>query len=176
MKRKIVELIIIIFFYCLQVTLGSAIELGGIKPNMLIVLPILFGYLNGSNEGMFVGFFSGFIYDIFITTIIGFSPLVFSVLGYISGLFFQKYEKSEIIIPLVVVAFGDILYEFLSYVGNFLLHNRLNVLYFIERFMIPEMIYTVLFFILVFKPIVLMNPLLESKEKRRVSYFDERDN
>ena len=67
MKRKILELIIIILFYCLSVTLGRVIELGGIKPNMLIVLPILFGYLNGSNEGMFVGFFSGLIYDIFIS-------------------------------------------------------------------------------------------------------------
>ena len=176
MKRKILELIIIILFYCLSVTLGRVIELGGIKPNMLIVLPILFGYLNGSNEGMFVGFFSGLIYDIFISTIIGFSPLVFSILGYISGLFFQKYEKSEIIIPLVIVAFGDIVYEFLSYVCNFLLHNRLNVLYFIKRFMIPEMIYTVLFFVLLFKPIVLINPSLSGKKRRRVSYFDERDN
>lgn len=176
MKRKILELIIIILFYCLSVTLGRVIELGGIKPNMLIVLPILFGYLNGSNEGMFVGFFSGLIYDIFISTIVGFSPLVFSILGYVSGLFFQKYEKSEIIIPLIIVAFGDIIYEFLSYIGNFLLHNRLNVLYFVKRFMIPEMIYTVLFFVLLFKPIVLINPLLSGKKKRRVSYFDERDN
>ena len=109
--------------------------------------------------------FSGLIYDIFISTIVGFSPLVFSILGYISGLFFQKYEKSEIIIPLIIVAFGDIIYEFLSYIGNFLLHNRLNVLYFVKRFMIPEMIYTVLFFVLLFKPIVLINPLLSGKKK-----------
>lgn len=34
MKRKIGELILIIFFYLLQVTLGRVIAIGGIKPNL----------------------------------------------------------------------------------------------------------------------------------------------
>ena len=52
MKRKIGELILIIFFYLLQVTLGRVIAIGGIKPNLLIILPVLFGFLHGKNEGM----------------------------------------------------------------------------------------------------------------------------
>ena len=65
MKRKIGELILIIFFYLLQVTLGRVIAIGGIKPNLLIILPVLFGFLHGKNEGMYVGFFAGFFYDLF---------------------------------------------------------------------------------------------------------------
>ena len=64
MKRKIGELILIIFFYLLQVTLGRVIAIGGIKPNLLIILPVLFGFLHGKNEGMYVGFFAGFFYEI----------------------------------------------------------------------------------------------------------------
>lgn len=60
MKRKIGELILIIFFYLLQVTLGRVIAIGGIKPNLLIILPVLFGFLHGKNEGMYVGFLPDF--------------------------------------------------------------------------------------------------------------------
>ena len=93
MKRKIGELILIIFFYLLQVTLGRVIAIGGIKPNLLIILPVLFGFLHGKNEGMYVGFFAGFFYDLFFSGLFGFTSLVFVYIGYCSGIFYQKYEE-----------------------------------------------------------------------------------
>lgn len=56
MKRKIGELIIILLFYLFQVTLGRVISIAGIMPNLLIIIPVIFGYFNGKNEGMFTGF------------------------------------------------------------------------------------------------------------------------
>ena len=63
MKRKIGELIIILLFYLFQVTLGRVISIAGIMPNLLIIIPVIFGYFNGKNEGMFTGFFAGALYD-----------------------------------------------------------------------------------------------------------------
>ena len=85
MKRKIGELILIIFFYLLQVTLGRVIAIGGIKPNLLIILPVLFGFLHGKNEGMYVGIFAGFFYDLFFSGLFGFTSLVFAfrVIGHV---------------------------------------------------------------------------------------------
>ena len=140
MKRKAGELLIIILFYVLQITLGRAISIGGIMPNLLVILPVVFGYLNGKNEGMFVGFFAGLLYDLSASSLLGFSALVFVYIGYLAGIFYRRYEGSEMIIPLVIIFAGDFIFEFLSYVGNFLLHNRLNLIYFITRFIIPEMI------------------------------------
>ena len=60
MKRKIGELILIIFFYLLQVTLGRVIAIGGIKPNLRINLPVVFGFLHGKNEGMSLAIYAGF--------------------------------------------------------------------------------------------------------------------
>ena len=131
MKRKIGELILIIFFYLLQVTLGRVIAIGGIKPNLLIILPVLFGFLHGKNEGMYVGFFAGFFYDLFFSGLFGFTSLVFVYIGYCSGIFYQKYEETEMLIPLGLLLAGDFCFGFLSYVGNFLLHNRLNAMYYI---------------------------------------------
>ena len=41
MKRKVAEIILILLFYLIQVTFGNAIGIGGITPNLLIILPVL---------------------------------------------------------------------------------------------------------------------------------------
>lgn len=175
MKRKIGELALIILFYLMQVLLGDVIAIGGIKPNFLIILPAVFGYLNGRNDGMFVGFVSGLFYDLFFNSIIGFTSLVFVYIGYFSGHFQKEYEKDEMIIPLGLVFTGNIIFGFLSYVGNFLLHNRLNVLFYVTRFILPEVIYTLFITMLVYKLLALFNSKLEPRSKRRLSNFDKRD-
>ncbi|MBO5459087.1 MAG: rod shape-determining protein MreD [Lachnospira sp.] len=172
MKRKAGELILILAFYLLQVTLGSVIEIGGIKPNLLIILPVLFGFLHGKNEGMFVGFFAGFMYDIFFSGLFGFSSLVFVYIGYFSGVFYQKYEETEMLIPLGLLLAGNFSFGFLSYIGNFLLHNRLNVMYYISRFILPEIVYTLLIAVIVYKPVAFLNKKLEPRNKRRMSKVD----
>ena len=48
MKRKIVELIIIVILIAIQNSLGRVISLGGVMPNLMILLPVIFGYINGS--------------------------------------------------------------------------------------------------------------------------------
>ena len=133
MKRKIGELILIIFFYLLQVTLGRVIAIGGIKPNLLIILPVLFGFLHGKNEGMYVGFFAGFFYDLFFSGLFGFTSLVFVYIGYCSGIFYQKYEETEIL---------------------------------------PEVVYTLLIAVILYKPVTFLNKHLNPTDKRRISKVD----
>ncbi|MDO5403378.1 MAG: rod shape-determining protein MreD, partial [Eubacteriales bacterium] len=77
MRRKAGELLLILIFYLLQVSLGRVIAIADIVPNFLIILPVLFGFFNGKNEGMFVGFFAGVMYDIFFSGLFGFSSLVY---------------------------------------------------------------------------------------------------
>ena len=138
MKRKVAEIILILLFYLIQVTFGNAIGIGGITPNLLIILPVLFGFFKGRNEGMLVGFLSGVMYDLFFSSLFGFSALVFVYIGYFSGIFYKEYEKVEVLIPLAMIMASDFVFEFLSYIGNFLLHNRLNVDFFLRRFIMPE--------------------------------------
>ena len=84
MKRKVAEIILILLFYLIQVTFGNAIGIGGITPNLLIILPVLFGFFKGRNEGMLVGFLSGVMYDSFLF----FSVWIFSIGFCIHRIFF----------------------------------------------------------------------------------------
>lgn len=157
MKKRIIELVIVVLFYVLQITLGRGIAIGGIKPNLLIILPVMFGFLNGRNDGMLVGFVAGCMYDLNSSVLFGFSALVYIYIGYFAGAFFGDYEDNFNLIPIGILLGGNFIYGFLSYVGNFLLHNRLDVTFYISRYIVPEMIYTVLVLVLLYKPLVLIN-------------------
>ena len=172
MKRKITELVLILVFYLLQVSIGRVIAIGGIVPNFLIILPVVFGFLNGRNEGMFVGFFSGVMYDLYSTNLFGFSALVFIYAGFIAGFFYEKYEKYEILIPVAMVFVSDFIYGFLGYIGNFLLHNRLNAGFFISRIIMPEVVYTCICTFILYKGLEYLNDKLNivNKKKRGVNY------
>ena len=113
MKRKVAEIILILLFYLIQVTFGNAIGIGGITPNLLIILPVLFGFFKGRNEGMLVGFLSGVMYDLFFSSLFGFSALVFVYIGYFSGIFYKEYEKVEVLIPLAMIMASIIYRQFL---------------------------------------------------------------
>ena len=77
MKRKITELIIILFFYLMQVSVARVISIANISPNWLIILPVFFGFFCGKNDGMFAGFFAGIMYDLFYSGLFGFTALIF---------------------------------------------------------------------------------------------------
>lgn len=173
MKRKICELIVIIVVYALHCTAGRVLAIGGIHPNLLIILPVLFGFLNGQAEGIYVGFFAGLFYDAYTYDIIGFSSLIMMFAGYYAGYFSQKYEEREILLPLFMVAVANLVYGFLSYVGNFLLHNRLDVWYYLRRFVLPETVYTVAVTIVIYRLVVFLNHHFTGKPRKRVTEYDQ---
>ena len=173
MKRKLSEIGLIFVFYILQVTLFNYIRIGGIAPNLLIILPIFFGLLKGKKEGIFVGICSGFIYDMFVSGILGFSMLIYTVIGYICGMFFNQYEESNYIIPLLLTTVGTFSYGFLSFVVQFLLHNRIIADFFIMRIIMPEVIYTVIVALIIYKPIRLLNGILDKKKSKAVNLDEE---
>lgn len=155
MKRKLIELLIIFFFYVFQITLGRVLAIGGIKPNLLIILPVIFGFLYGRNDGMFTGFFSGMMFDLQSSVLFGFSALVFTYIGYAAGMFNKDFNKNSYAIPITVLLIGDFVYGFASYIGIFLLHNKLDVMFYLKRFIVPEMLYTLLIMIVLYRVIAL---------------------
>ena len=151
MKRKITELIIILFFYIMQVSAARVISIANISPNWLIIMPVLF------YSGLF-----------------GFTALIFIYIGYFSGFFYQKYEVREVLIPLALVITADFGYGFISYIGNFLLQNRLNVGFFMSRFILPEVVYTALVSLLIYHPIHYFCVITEQgKERKKKGKIDE---
>lgn len=167
MLRKPIVFIMVIVGFLLQCTFFQKISLGGIAPNILIIITSSFGFMRGKNEGMFIGFLSGIILDIFFGSVIGFYALVYLFIGYLNGFFRTIFYPEDIKLPLFLISTSELLYCFLSYIFLFLLRGRLHLGYYFLRVILPEIVYTILITLIVYKVILWINEALESYEKRR---------
>ena len=71
MKRVIILGILITICFVLQTALFPFLEIAGIAPDLMLILTVSFGLMRGRKEGMLVGFFCGFLYDVYFGYAIG---------------------------------------------------------------------------------------------------------
>ncbi len=171
MKRKICIIILALVCYCLQTTFFKTIAIASISPNIMILIPICFGYFKGKGEGIFAGCVTGLIYDLYYTSLLGFSILAFTYIGYIAGLFQKEYDQKRMIIPMIITVVASFCYDFLVYIGGFLLYNKLDVFYYVGRIIIPGTMYTAACMALLFKPMHFLSGVFEKKDKRKVTEY-----
>ena len=170
-KRFAATAVILLAAYLLQCTVFSALELAGIKPNLLIIVTASFGFMRGSREGMLVGFFSGLFVDIQFGGMIGFYALIYLLIGFINGLFEQMYFDEDIKLPLFLIMISEFIYGVVIYFLEFLLRSDFDFLYYLNRIIVPELIYTIVITIGLYPLIHFINQKLEAEEKRSASKF-----
>ena len=68
--------------------------------------------------------------------------------------------------PLMIVAVGDLLYGIMVYGFQFLMRGRIHFFYYFGRIIIPEMIYTVLVTVVLYKLLFLLNQKLTELEMK----------
>ena len=157
----------IIAGYLLQTTLFKAISLAGIVPNILIILTSAFGFMRGKNEGMIIGFTAGLMVDIFFGSMLGFYALVYMFIGYLNGFFRRIFYPEDIKLPMILIGASELLYCFICYIFLFLLRGKMHLGYYFVHIIIPDIVYTVLVTLIIYKGILFVNEWLESYETRR---------
>lgn len=167
MQRKIIVLLMILIGFLVQSTLFSVLSLGGVAPNILIILTSSFGFMRGKKEGMFVGFLCGLIMDILFGDIIGFLALVYLVIGYLNGFFASIFYPEDIKLPMGLISASELIYCILVYIFKYLIQGRTNFGYYFIHMILPEIVYTILLTIIVYKGILFVNEWLEDVERRR---------
>lgn len=167
MLKRIVTFFLIIIGYLLQSTLFKALSLGGISPNILIIITASIGFMRGKKEGMMTGFLSGLILDVFFGGLLGFYALVYMIIGYLNGFFRSIFYPEDIKLPIVLISSSELVYCFLVYLFSFLLQGKTNFGYYLLHIILPEIVYTVLVTLLIYKGILIIYEWLENYEKRR---------
>ena len=123
MKRKIVVFFMILICFLLQCTVFQALSLGGIVPNLLIMLTSSFGFMKGRKEGIFVGFISGMLIDVFYSSFYGGYALIYMVIGYANGYFHRIFYPEDVKLPIIFITVSDFIYCIITYVFLFLLKH-----------------------------------------------------
>lgn len=171
MKRKIVVFLLISVCYILQSTVFKSLALANISPNLLIVLVSSFGFMRGKKSGLIIGFFAGLLIDISGGEVIGFNALLYMYIGYFNGFFKKIFYPEDVKLPMALIAGSDLLYGFLIYFFLFLFRGRFEFVYYLVHIIIPELIYTILITLVLYRAILLINNKLEEIEKRSASKF-----
>ena len=89
MKSKIVLFFTIIVCFLLQSTLLQKIAIGSITPNLLLILCVSMGLMRGRKSGLWTGFFSGLLVDLFYGSVFGFYAWISSIILPYTGFSFS---------------------------------------------------------------------------------------
>lgn len=170
-RRIVVTAVVLLAAYVLQCAVFPALTVANIKPNLMLIATASFGFMRGPREGMFVGFASGLLIDIQYGDLIGFYALIYLLAGFINGMFEQMYFDEDIKLPLFLIAASDLLYGVAVYFLMFLLRSDFDFLFYLNRIIIPETIYTIAVTLVVYPLLLFINHKLEAEEKRSASKF-----
>ena len=165
-RRKIVLFLLLLVCFIVQGTFLKVIAIGSISPNLILIFVVSFGFMRGKKTGLWIGFFSGILMDIFYGYLLGFYGLIYLCTGYVAGCCCKIFYGEEIRVPLLIVAGGDLLYGVMVYGIQYLMRGRIDFFYYLGRIMIPEMIYTVLVTVVVYKLLFLLNKKLTELEMK----------
>jgi rod shape-determining protein MreD len=101
--RILVRIVAICFFgVLLQLSFFSRVELFHVSPDVLPALVVCMGLLGGSLAGAVSGFAIGFFVDCLLVEALGITSLVLLGIGYLAGLFRERFEiRSSLVPPLL---------------------------------------------------------------------------
>lgn len=124
--RKVIVTLFVVLCFILQCSVFNSLALGGIIPNLMIILTSSFGFMRGEKEGLLIGFFSGLLCDIFFGSFLGFYAMIMMYIGFINGKFCRIFYPEDIKLPLALIVVSDISYGLLCYILMFLLRGRFS--------------------------------------------------
>ena len=165
MRRRIVMILLILGCFLLQSTVWNIFPLSNFKPNLLLILTISFAFVHGRRSGIFIGFFSGLLIDLFYGNIIGFTALIYMYLGFAVGSLYKIFFDDDVRLPMIISAAADLVYNLVFYLIQFALQNRIDFPAYFRHIILPEVVSTVIFTLILFRLFYYINKRLNQYEQ-----------
>jgi rod shape-determining protein MreD len=96
---------IIVITLLIQLTLINSVAILGLKPDLIMVVVVVFSLLKGEKEGTISGFAAGLLQDIFSTGLLGINALAKTVIGFFSGIIKEKIFHEHLLFIIPVITF-----------------------------------------------------------------------
>lgn len=168
MFKKVTTAVLLLITVFLQCAVFQIFQIASIKPNILLIVVVSLGLMRGRRSGLLIGFWGGLIMDIFFPFRLGMQALIYMWLGYWAGSFYRIYYDDDIKTPMLLAALGDLMYGVYYYVLTFLLRGRINLFYYLSRIILPELVYTLLITILIYRLLYHLNKQMCKRDKRSI--------
>lgn len=167
MKRALINLALMILAFTIQNCIFPLMPFLSASPNLLLILTFSFGFMEGKRAGMMYGLVAGLLLDLFYSGPFGFYTLFYIYMGYMNGICTKYYYEDYITLPLILCVMNELAYNLYVYIFRFLIRGRLNFLYYFRELMIPEIIFTVITTLFVYRLLLYINRRLNEWNKRR---------
>lgn len=167
MKRILVNILLMLLAFTIQNGVFPLLPFLSASPNLLLILTFSFGFIHGQEPGMWYGLFAGILLDLFYSGPFGFYTLLFVYIGYFNGICTRYYYEDYITLPLALSLVNEVIYNLYIYVFRFLIRNRLDFLYYFREIIVPEMIFTTVTTLLIYRFFLFTNRRIEEMDNRR---------
>lgn len=102
---------IVVLGVLLQLSFFSRVALFGVSPDVLPALVVVLGLLGGTMTGAVAGFSVGFLLDCLLVQALGGSSLVLLSVGYLAGMFRERFEIHSSLGAALLCAAGTLIAE-----------------------------------------------------------------
>ena len=134
---------IVVVALLIQLTLINSITILGLKPDLIMVVVVVFSLLKGEKEGSISGFASGLLQDIFSIGLLGMNALAKTVVGFTCGILKEKIFYEHILFFIPVITFVA---SFMQSILMFLLLHAFgieyNLVWSLKQLALPEALYS----------------------------------
>ena len=173
MRRAIVNVISIILAFVLQTAVFPFIPYVSISPNLLIIITFSLAFVYGEKEGIIYGVLCGLLLDFYYPSPLGLYTLIFAVIGYLNGLFSKYYYDNYILLPILLCVVNEMIFNLYLFLYRMLVRSGADITFFLKKIMLPEMVLTLLFTLVLYRAILGYNNALakidEREKKKRMN-------
>lgn len=92
----------------LQSTMIPVIAVGGVRPDLVLVIVVSAALADGRETGVLCGIFGGVLQDLLSVGPFGVNTLTKMIVGLIVGIYEHKVNKKNLLLPLVAVSAGTL--------------------------------------------------------------------
>ena len=120
-----------------------------IKPNFLLIFALCLAVTDSLNVGLVYGIISGFLLDVSGSITFGSNILLMMYFVLLCGIVFSVYFTPNYFAGVIFVSLGTLVYELIFYLFNFTIWGKGDFLYALQKLIIPEFLYNILFVLLI---------------------------
>lgn len=176
LSLTIISIILLLIFgllYFFQVNIFPLIPINGVVPNLFIIFILVIGLFGNNFLAITLGIICGIFIDSIYSDVIGITPAMLCLIGFVATWFDSLWSKDEKISIIIMVILSTLIFEFGCYfIKSIVLNFDMEISIFL-KILFWEELYNTLLTIIFFGLIKKLGYIMERKLKRNNMYTVE---
>jgi len=157
MRRTIANILIVLLAFILQTSIFPFMPFLVVSPNLLLIVVFTFAFVYGEVEGVCYGVFAGLLMDMFFSGPFGYFTIIYGWIGFMNGFLSRYYYDDYIFLPILMCGINEVIYNLLLFIMRFIVRGKTDFIYYARTIILPEIMLTVIFTLVLFRPILALN-------------------